>query len=46
MCQHSTMNMIHEVPPDLLCADPGTVHPEKVHKLPEQLEFLSTASSI
>jgi len=29
------MNMIHEVPPDLFYADPGFVHPEKVHMLSE-----------
>ena len=35
MCQHSKMNMIHEVPPDLFYADPGFVHPENVHMLLE-----------
>ena len=35
MCQHSTMNMIRELPPDLLYTDPGFVHPEKVHILSE-----------
>ena len=29
MCQHSTMNMIHEVSPDLLNADPEFVYPEE-----------------
>ena len=39
MCQHSTMNMIHEVSPDLLNADPGFVYPEKVYMLLEHNSF-------
>lgn len=36
MSQHSTMNMINEMPPDLFYADPGFVHPENVHMLSKQ----------
>ena len=33
------MNMIHEVSPDLLNADPGFVYPEKMHMLSEHNSF-------
>jgi EAL domain-containing protein (putative c-di-GMP-specific phosphodiesterase class I) len=45
MCQYSTMNMIHEVPPDIFYADPGFIHPENVHSYRSRT-VLSTTSSM